>query len=459
MAARKQLTKAEEARLEEEWKARVPVWGERAARKEEYKGGRVPSGLSRDQRRKLREWRGELGRAIWDLNEGPLMSRLRLKHEVGDRWTAKEIEEISVAVFVLRYSALEIRNELKQFVARATGERRLRKKLSKEHRERLGYAVEMILIGATYLEPLTSESLDLEELIEVAAYPPTERRLLAEMGESALFFDFCPVLKKYEGKGPSEWKKEARDPFSSGCYTRAIKALRVAFMQLFFTLQAKDVRKIRLTPADSFRWHEWQKQPRSLSEILEPELVAMAHEIAADEGRSVHLYDEAGEVVYEAVPQWLLGGSLKERAALKQSKKVRQQWWTQYTDRTPADVAEFRRSLSAADQRKVSKFLQDREKTQKNLVEYLHRAKRRGASEGAIARAKRAQRQYTMMEIAALLGLPFRTAEEAAREKEFQRKAAVQFRANPEVIEDIESTTDIAHDAGLIRALWMMDLD
>lgn len=225
-------------------------------------------------------------------------------------------------------------------------------------------------------------------------------------------------LQKQQGPQPKEGASVIIVE-KGGCYTSGMKALRASVMQLFYTLQAKDVRRIKMNAEDSANWYQW------VSDIGEPPqtLRDQFQAIAKEDGKVVHVYDSKNHYVYSAAPPWLLGDdpdSLAERVALKQSKKIRQEWGYNWRDAIPGDGHEFRQSLDATQRRRVSEFLK-----------------------------RHPERSFSIFEIAALAKVPVHTPAEAER---FQAMSAAQFRQNPD-----GDLSDIATDYGLHSALWRMD--
>lgn len=428
--------------------------------------------LTRAQRNKIRGWRSDLGHAIWNLNESPLVEELRRLYEVQQPWSPEQMMQLSEGIEVVVLIALEIRNELTAFVKKG-GARRGGKGIEKRYNDRLVGALEGIWLGVGYLRNLMPDRLDVfidEHLGALASQLEGPSARSVELSEM-LFFGFCPVgvpanrempkgariavleesveqlyarervAKALDLKGMEKETRQARGKLQSqlkkgndttiyeggGCYVNGMKALRAAVMQLFYTLQAKDVRQVRLNEEDSENWHQWQR------DIGEPpqSLVEQMKEIANEEGRVIHVYDKDNKLVYQAMPLWYTGDdpdSLLERAALKQSKKARQQWGYDYRAATPATSAEFYRSLTPAQRQKVTRVLEH------------ERDPQTGKSTG-----------LTLEEIAFRADVPFRSVEAA----KFQQRAAAQFARNPA---GDYWTTEIAHDHGLVDALWKTDL-
>lgn len=418
------------------------------------------SGLTRAQRRAIRDWRSDLGHAIWDLNESSLVQELRRMYETKQPWPGDMMIAFSEGIEKVVLIALEIRHELSHFLKKG-GVRRGGRGLPKPQRERLEGALEGIWLGVGYLRNLTPEKLS--RFIDEHLGEDFE---LAEM----LFFGFCPisvettrdmprgarievledqveqlrarerVAKALDLKGMADEAQKTRRKLqnqlkrgqsaevheSGGCYLNGMKALRGAVMQLFYTLQAKDIRRIKLTDEDSDNWHDWL---RDMGEPP-PTLVDQMQEIADDEGRVLHVFDKNNELLREVVPLWYAAEdpeSLAQRSALKQSKRARQRWGYDYRAAVPADVTEFYRSLKGDERRRVTEFLK-----------------------------RHPDRQFKIVEIAELAGVPVHVPAESER---FRAAAAAQFRRNPDDVTGIQDATDAtARNIGLITALWNMDL-
>ena len=411
--------------------------------------------LTKAQRAKIRGWRSDLGHAIWNLNESSLVHELRRQYELKQQWDPDDMLAFSGEIEKVMLIALEIRHELAHFLSR--------KRFAKQYKDRLEGALEGIWLGVGYLRHLTPGVLD-----KFIAEHLGEDFELAEM----LFFGFCPiavettremprgsrvavleehveqlharerVAKSLDLQAMAAESADARRKLQrelatgrtrdiherGGCYVNGMKALRASVMQMFYTLQARDVRRVHLSAEDSENWHQW------LRDIGEPpqSLVDQMDQIAEDEGRVVHVFDTEQSLLYVAMPVWYTGedpDSLKERASLKQSKKARQRWGHDYRAATPSNAAEFRKSLTKEEQRRVTRFLE------------RQRDPQTGGSLG---------RSYTMEEIAAIVDVPYRSPQEA----EFQRRSAAQFSRNP----GTDWTTELAHNHGLHKAIWMMDL-
>jgi hypothetical protein len=356
--------------------------------------------------------------------------------------------------------------------------------LSKQYRDRLEGALEGIWLGIGYLRTLTPDVLDktIEQYLMASAEAEgpfggidlgaqAKKTLDVELADM-LFFGFCPVGLKATHDLPRQARiaaledqveqLEARERVAEslglmgmaketarvrrqqereiktgetrvlhengGCYSNGMRALRAAVLQMFFTLRAKDVRRMRMSKEQTENWRSWIQETGEPPQALIDEM----RKVADDEGKVVHFYDSDNFLAYPAMPRWFLGDdpeSLAERAALRQSKKVRQQWGHDYKAATPADASEFQRTLTADQRRRVTEFLERNRRTTSTR-------KRQG---------------FTLEEIASLANVPFRSAEAAA----FQRRSAEQFARNP----DDDWSTEIAQDHGLITALWKTDLD
>jgi hypothetical protein len=220
-----------------------------------------------------------------------------------------------------------------------------------------------------------------------------------------------------------------------GCYTNGMKALRAAVTQMFYTLQARDVRRVQLTEEDSRFWHS------TLDEMNEPPpgMIEQFKEWADDEGRVLHIYDSEKYLVYVVMPEWYVGEdkeSLAERSALKQSKRARNAWDYDWAAATPEDARQFKAALSAADQKKVTEFLR-----------------------------KHPDRTFAIHEIAALTDVdieplkdkpawfPVIYGERISGEEPFH------FEPNAAQLRESDTALDVYKDHGLMTALWKMDLD
>jgi hypothetical protein len=407
--------------------------------------------LSRAQRKKIRGWRSDLGHAIWNLNESPLMHELRRKYE------------IQTVVLI----ALEIRKEMTAFVKRGGRIRKDARPMAKQYLDRLKGALEGIWLGVGYLRKLMPEYLDrfdigamlkevagdgAPEMVELMffGFCPTEVATTRELPKAALtevledriehLYVKEGVYKRLDLKGLERETQRARTALQKqlqkgegkevlergGCYTNGMKALRASVMQMFYTLQARDVRRVQLGPDDSNLWHS------TLEEMGEPPdgLVQQMKEMADEEGRVLHVFDKDGFLVYAAVPAWYTAedpDSLMQRASLKRSRGARADWNYDYKAATPADAAALHQSLTPAERRRVAGMLE------------RHRDPQTGE-----------YRAFTLEEIASITEVPFRSAEQAA----FQRKSAAKFGRNPD---GEDRTTQIGQDYGLITALWGMD--
>lgn len=408
--------------------------------------------LTSAQRRKIRGWRSDLGHVIWDLNESPLVHELRRLFEMGKKWPDDDMVAFSEGIEKVVLFALEIRKEMAKFLSQ--------KRLSKQYKDRLEGALEGIWLGVGYLRNLMPDKLS----DFIAEHLGDEFDLAQE-----LFMGFCPissettrdlpqgarqavleeqveqlyarerVAKMLDLKGMEQETQETRRKLQGqlkkgqtrdihergGCYLNGMKALRAAVMQMFYTLQSKDVRKIKLSSEDSENWHQWT---RDIGEPP-PTLVEQMNGIANDEGRTLHVFDKDNNLVYVAVPLWYSGedpDSLAQRAALKQSKKARSQWHYDFRSATPSDMHEFSQSLDATQRRRVSEFLQ-----------------------------RHPERSFSIYEVAELAGVPVHVPG-----AEIETAAAVQFEKNPGDLEGITDAMDeAARNQGLIQALWKMDLD
>jgi len=420
-------------------------------------------GLSRAQRSKIRDWRSDLGHAIWDLNESPLVHELRRKYETNEPWDPDDMMALSNGIEKVVLIALEIRKELSAFIKRGGRIRKDAKPMAKQYLDRLNGALEGIWLGVGYLRNLMPDRI--ADFISDHLGDNWEPGM-AEM----LFFGFCPVgavstrelphgareaaledqveqlyarervAKSLGLKGMEKETQQARRKLQGqlqrgqdkeihergGCYFNGLKALRASVMQMFYTLQAKDVRRITLNADDSDYWHSWQAETGDPPDGL----VDQMQGIADDEGRVAHVYDKDGNLVYVAMPVWYSGedpDSLVQRAALKQSKRARSRWGYDWKEATPQDVKEFRQSLDPAQQRRVTHFLQ----------RYSHKG-------------------FTIEEIAELAGVPVHVPAEAER---FQAASSAQFAKNPSDVSGIEDAVDeTARNHGLVTALWKMDL-
>jgi hypothetical protein len=437
--------------------------------------------LSRAQRRKIRGWRSDLGHAIWNLNESPLAHELRRQYDLQQRWNPDDMMKLSEGIETTVLIALEIRKELAAFVKRGGRMRKDAKEMPKQYLDRLKGALEGIWLGVGYLRKLMPDNLS--QFIEETLGENWE---LAEM----LFFGFCPIVleagedlpvgrrlreaekevarrrklagaeareeieqlkareqvaKKLDLKGMAreaatarrDMEKLMRAPYKEtqtiaekgGCYNNGLKALRASVMQMFYTMQTRDVSRVQLNDEDSDNWHSWQR------DVGEPPstLTSQLDEAADEEGRVLHVFDKEQNLVYVATPKWYVGedpDSLAKRSSLKKSRGARTDWNYDYRQATPADAAELHRSLTPAERKRVSAVLN------------------RYAADPQTGEA----RGFTLEEIASMAEVPFRSVEQA----EFQRKSAKQFGRNPE---GADVTTQIGQDSGLISALWKMDLD
>ena len=412
--------------------------------------------LSQAQRNKIRDWRSRLGHAIWNLNESLFVHELRRKYEVVEPWSPHEIGRFSKGIKHVYQIALKTRDDLQTFVKRGGRLRKDAAPMADRYLNRLAGAAEGASLGASYLVHLIPDNLD--------------RFIDAHLGDDwdpgmieLIFFGYCPAevkskralregprikaVQQYQkdkiaqlleeeraarwegledkadrirqGRLNLEKKFGAEEEEPEGCYTAGVKMLRAAVMQMFYTLQAKDIGTIRLNKKDSENWHKWEE------EIGEPppSMTEQFIESAKDENRVLLVYDNKGEWIYEAFPPNYAGEdpeSLKERAALKQSKRARKQWHYDYQNAVIRDPRKLSRSLDHRQRRKVTEFLQ----------RYPHRT-------------------FTIEEIAWAADVPVHDPEEAAR---FQASAAAQFAPNPNRI------NEIAQNRGLVSALWTMSL-
>jgi hypothetical protein len=417
--------------------------------------------LGRAQRRKIRKMRSELGMAIWELNESDVVDHLRNQYKLQKRWDPSLMDVFSSRIKLLVIKALEVNKELKTFVDRGGRMRKGARQMPKQYLDRLKGASLGIELGVEYLISLTPDELDLfadENLGSEAAD-------LTEM----LFFGFCPirievatgiapvgrrreaqiqeqievlkarerVAKSLQLFGMAEDAMEARKEIEAsagsddvavitekgGCYTNGIKALRAAVMLMFYTVQARDVMRVKLDKKDSDNWRYWMEK----SGEPHPEIVESMESLADEEGRVVHVFGHDNAFLYAATPKFYLGEdpeSMAQRASLKQSKAARKDWSFDFAQkRTPADASEFHSSLSAVERRRVGRVLQ---------------------------KAQEAGWTLSMEQVTFIAQVPFISKEESA----FRRKSAAQFSRNP----DEDPTTEIAQDHGLITLLWGMDL-
>lgn len=438
--------------------------------------GRAPrAGLSRAQRAKIRGWRSDLGHAIWDLNESPLMHELRRKYEIEQPWTAREVTDASDGVAAVVLIALEIHKELSSFIKKGGRLRKDARPMAKQYIDRLKGALEGIWLGVGYLRKLMPEfidSWDLGLMLKEAAgmrpvdklffgFCPTEVKATAELAPTArmkLLEDRIDELDRKEyvfhkmgdvgmakeaQKAKAEIRKQLRRGSgesifeSGGCYTNGMKALRAAVTQMFYTLQARDVRRVQLNEEDSRFWHG------ELEESNEPpdSMVAQFKEWADDEGVVLHVYDNEGYLLYVAMPEWYAGEdkeSLAERSALKRSKRARRKWGYDWDQATPADPREFKEGLSPADRKKVTEFLK-----------------------------QHPGRTFTIHEIAALADVDIEPLKqrpawfpvvysEALRGEEFHFEE--KFEPNAAQIREADTALDAYKDYGMMSALWKMDL-
>lgn len=429
-------------------------------------------GLSRAQRAKIRGWRSDLGHTIWNFNESKLMHELRRKYEMEQPWTEDEIEQATAGVESIVLIALEIHKEMSTFVNRGGRLRKDARPMAKQYLDRLKGAVEGIWLGVGYLRKLMPDNIhkfDLAMMLaDVSGLRPVDK----------LFFGFCPVepaasekfkesarMKLLEDRieeldrkeyvfrnmGDDGMVKEAQETKaairrqlkrgssqsifeSGGCYTNGMKALRAAVTQMFYTLQARDVRRVRLTEDDSRFWST------SMEEMGEPphDMVKQFQEWADDEGRVLHIYDDEGYLVYLAMPTWYVGEdpeSLAQRSALKKSKKARNTWGYDWDMATPEDARMFKGELSEADRKKVTEFLR----------QHPHRT-------------------FSIHEIAALTDIdieplsdkpawfPVVYSGRLASEEPFH------FEPNAAEMRESDTALDVYKDHGMIEALWKMDL-
>lgn len=426
---------------------------------------RPPRGsLSRAQRSKIRDWRSDLGHAIWDLNESPLVHELRRQYETSKPWDPDDMIAFAGGVEKVVLIALEIRKELSAFIKKGGRMRKDAKEMPKQYLDRLKGALEGTWLGVGYLRNLMPDRL--EDFIGDHMGENWEPGM-AEM----LFFGFCPigavatrempsgareavledhveqlyarerVAKMLDLKGMEKETQQVRRKLQSqlkrgqekevhekgGCYFSGMKALRASVTQMFYTLQAHDVRRIKLNNDDSDYWHSWSQESGEPPEGL----VSQMQGVADDEGRVLHVFDKDDNLVYVAMPVWYSGedpDSLAERAALKQSKRARSSWNYDWKAATPADSKEFHATLNATQRRRVSEFLKRHE-----------------------------HRSFTIEEIAELAGVPVHVP---ADTKRFQAASAAHFAKNPDDVVGITDAVDeTARNHGLMTALWRMDLD
>lgn len=397
------------------------------------------------------------------------MHELRRKYETQEPWTDSEIVDASKGVAAVVLIALEIRKEMTAFVKKGGRIRKDSRPMAKQYLDRLKGALEGIWLGVGYLRKLMPEYLDrfdLGALLREAAAGESEPELIEMM-----FFSFCPtevtltqelrpaaltkvledriehlyvkerVYKNLDLKGMERETKKTRRSLqrqlergegkpvyeSGGCYNNGMKALRASVIQMFYTLQARDVRRIELNADDSALWHT------TLDEMGEPPdgLVQQMKEMAEEEARVIHVFDKEGYLLYVAMPVWYASEdpqSLMQRAALKQSRGARVDWEYNWSAATPGDAKEFHATLNQQQRRRVTEFLQ-----------------------------RYPNRSFTIEEIAEFAGVPVHAPAETER---FRAASAAWFTKNPDDTEGIQDVVDeTAHNYGLLTALWKMDLD
>lgn len=335
------------------------------------KPARKRLGLTRVQARQIRKWRRELGNEMWSVNDA--MYDLKLKYREQDRpWTVAEITRASRLAEILLRKVLSVRKSVASFLAK--------KELAVQYRTRLKESVDFMKTTAGLLQKLIPRNV-------------RER---------------IPV-----------WEREDEEKIFITTFNSAMKNLRYSWDQLFFTTQ-EDVRRFKFSEDEDFLWHSSIQRTSSPPRQMIKEFDAMAE----NQGVTVHVYDQENELVYVAKPTWEFGG-IAEKAALKQSKKARQQWNHIYRNKVPATVTEFKQALTPAQKREVTKFLKDHP-----------------------------NETFTLSKVAGELDITITALDKEAAPSV---SAYSEFVENPGV--DDVSIADVFRDSGLHHAIWEMDLE
>lgn len=328
-------------------------------------------GLTKVQRRKIRKWRTQLGVEMWSANDN--MYDLRLKYREQERaWTVNEIKYASRIVNDLVKKIIFVRKELVKFLKKT--------ELAVQYRRRLKGAVDGMKIALGYLQDLL---------------PMKVRERLAV------------------------WEREDEEQIFITTFNTGMKALRASWTQMFYTTQAKDIRRFKLSADESEAWHEVLARTGHVDASKAREFVDMAE----SQGVVMHVYDIDNELVLETMPTWEFSG-YAEKSALRQSKKARQQWNNVYRNKVPATVTEFKQALSPAQQREVTKFLKEHP-----------------------------NETFTLATVAGLTDIDI---------VELEHESAKLLSPYSEFVENpADDTTleDVFKDSGLHRAIWSMDLE
>ena len=354
-------------------------------------------GLTKFQRKELRKWRDELGLDLWNANDNMVDLKLKYREREG-LWTVDEITMASRIVENLLKRVISVRKSLVKFVKRKELAPQYRRRLEGDPNARKKY-------GYGAIGGLTSAIGFFQKLMQREIRP------------------LLPVWDEVEG-----------EHFFITTFNQGVKAARAAWTQLFLTLNVTDTRRAKLDSTETFLWHSSIERTGSPPQQMLKEFEA----IVENSGLMLHVFDENNELIYEMPPKWQLideddvelrrdPESLRERAALHESKKARQDWGYRYDMATPSDKYQFNEVLTPAQQRKVTKFLKD------------HPGE-----------------TFTIHEVAALNDVDIAPLKK--KPAWFPLVYAETFARNPPVGES-DTLEDVFKDYGLHQALWTMDVE
>lgn len=363
----------------------------------------IIKGLTVGQTRQIRQWRDDIGRATWNLNESEGVFDLKRMHEVGRAWSpdvviwfSKEIERLVVRIVTIRRAMVSFLKskdfDATYYVTRwkrtepgrvGTKQRRKAgsiyggKRLAAKYRSRLESAVDGLQMAVGFLNDLTPKNLDV--------FVDENLALLDNDFENIddLFLSVCPTKGRRVAQTGAQKRRQLRkensirdqiaqgdldgalavsetmqakgDYVEAGCYNLGMAALRLAWKALYVTLEKRDVRQVLLEDEDY--WYRTIEDNRKAG--LEPrppdEIMRQYDALAAAEKAVLQVYDSEGNLAYEAYPANLSAAGEYLKLKMLPKSKARAKW--NWRDVTPSTGREFAQSLTPAQSKKVEKFL------------------------------------------------------------------------------------------------------